>query len=133
MRTPVLACALSLLSSVALADVLPSRPADDGHARAVSVGKQMWNALGGDDGWNHARYLRFDFVVERGGKRALVRSHYWDRFSGRYRVDGTDEKTGPWSVYFNVNTRTGEAWVGGKKVTDAAQLKKMLDDGYGAF
>jgi hypothetical protein len=51
-------------------------------AKAVAVGKAMWEALGGDAGWQKARYFRFDFVVEKGGKRVAVRSHYWDRFSG---------------------------------------------------
>src|SRR5262249_31175910 len=44
-----------------------------------------------------------------------------------------DDKEGPYSVYFDVNTRAGSAFVRGKKVTDAAQAKKWLDDGYEAF
>ena len=39
----------------------------------------------------------------------------------------------PYSVYFNVNTRAGEAVIDGKKITDAAQAKKYVDDGYEAF
>ena len=61
-----------------------------------------------------------------------MRSHYWDRWKGRYRVDGVDEGA-PYSVYFDVNTRAGSAYVGGKKVDDAAKQKKWLDDAYGAF
>jgi hypothetical protein len=99
---------------------------------ATAIGKSLWNALGGDDGWNRARYLRFDWIVEKDGKRVVARSHHWDRWSGRYRVDGVD-KEGPYSIYFNVNTRAGEAFVGGKKVTDAAQEKKWVTDGYEAF
>src|SRR5260221_11528011 len=100
-----------MLSSAALADSDP---------RAVTVGKAMWSALGGDAGWNRARYFRFDFVVDRQGKHGAPRQHYWDRFSGRYRVDGTDKAGARFSVYFNTSTRPGEVVLDGKKVEDAA-------------
>lgn len=127
MRTLVIALLL-VASRLAVADTPPPAAA----ASATAIGKQLWNALGGDDGWQRARYFRFDFVVERQGKRVVTRSHYWDRWSGRYRVEGED-KEGAWRVFFNVNTKQGEAWLGGKKLTDAAQIKKMVDDAYGAF
>ncbi len=98
----------------------------------LAVANALWSALGGRDGWARARYFRFDWIVEKDGKRVVMRSHYWDRWSGRYRVDGVD-KEGAYSIYFNVNTRQGSAYVGGKKLADAAQTKKWLDDGYGAF
>lgn len=124
---------LPLAVVVLLLPSLPARAdAPPAGNRAVAVGKALWNALGGDDGWRRARYLRFDWIVERDGKRVVARSHYWDRFSGRYRVDGVDEGK-PYSVYFDVNTRSGVAFVGGQKVTDAAQAKKWLADGYEAF
>ena len=125
------------LLTVLLAAALPlaaraeAPPASDA-PRAQAVGKALWNALGGDDGWNRARYLRFEWIVERDGKRLVARTHSWDRYTGRYRVDGVDKEQ-PYSVYFNINTRAGEAIVGGKRVTDAAQAKKWLDDGYEAF
>jgi len=126
----VLACAMLSLSLVARADVIPSRPAES--PTPLAVGKALWSALGGDDGWSRAHYVRFDWIVERDGKRVVMRSHYWDRYSGRYRVDGVDEGK-RYAVYFNVNTKAGDAFVDGKKVTDAAQAKKWLTDGYEAF
>ncbi len=126
----LVALAVLVLSLAARADVIPSRPVDT--ATPFDVGKALWNALGGDDGWKHARYLRFDWIVEREGKRVVMRSHYWDRFTGRYRVDGVDEGK-RYSIYFNVDTRLGQAWLDGKKVTDAVQNKKRVDDGYEAF
>ncbi len=131
MRSLCVLLVAAALPLTARADVLPTTDAV-GPPRPIAVAQTLWKALGGDDGWNHARYLRFDWIVEHGGKRVVARSHYWDRFTGRYRVDGVD-KQGPYSIYFNVNTRAGEAWVGGKKLTDAAQTKKWLDDGYEAF
>jgi hypothetical protein len=137
MRRILVSLALAALSLplAARADVVPSRPAArpaDPTPSPLSVGKALWSALGGDDGWNHARYLRFDWIVEREGKRVVARSHYWDRFSGRYRVDGVDDGK-PYSIYFNVNTKAGEAYVDGKKVNDFAQSSKLVRDGYEAF
>ncbi len=120
------------MALVVLACGVANAEAPSGPEPARAVGKQLWNALGGDDGWQRARYLRFDWIVERDGKRVVARSHYWDRWTGRYRVDGED-KEGAYRVYFNVNTKEGDAWLGGKKLTDAAQRKKWLDDGYEAF
>jgi hypothetical protein len=117
---------LAFVTAVLLA--LPAR-ADE---RAAAVGKEVWQALGGDAAWNQARYLRFDFVVERGGKALLTRAHYWDRFSGRYRVDGSDGKSA-WRVYMNLNDKTGVAFVDGKKVSDAAKSARWIKDGYEAF
>jgi hypothetical protein len=129
MRSLLTILAVAALPLATRADVVPS---DLAHQQAKAAGKALWNALGGDDGWNHARYLRFDWIVEREGKRVVARSHYWDRFTGRYRVDGVD-KEGAYSVYFNVNSKEGDAWVAGKKLTDAAQKKKWVGDGYEAF
>src|SRR5439155_16792894 len=77
MTTRLAAC-VSLLALTAT----PATAEPD--AKAATVGKALGNALGGDDGWSHARYLRYDFVVERDGKKLVTRAHYWDRWSGRY-------------------------------------------------
>jgi hypothetical protein len=121
-----LAACLSLLALTAA----PAAAEPD--AKAAAVGKQLWSALGGDDGWTHARYLRYDFVVEREGKKLVTRAHYWDRWSGRYRVDARD-KTGPTTVYFDVNTRKGDAYADGAKIADAARAKAAVDGAYEAY
>ena len=58
-------------------------------------------AAGGKN-WEKARYFRFDFLVDFGARKAGPFAHYWDRFTGRYRVDvpGDDGFT----AYFNVNS-----------------------------
>ena len=120
---------LVLAPLAARADVLPTTEGPS----PLAIAQQMFDAIGGNANWQKARYFRYDWIVEREGKRLALRSHYWDRWSGRYRVEGVDDKGTPYAVYFNVNTRAGDAWLGGKKVSDAAQKKKWLDDGYEAF
>ena len=128
MRT-VLLLVLVVSAGPARADVPPYRP-HSGDAQAV--GKQLIAAMGGDSGWQRARYFRFDAIFQRPDMAPFVRSHYWDRKTGRYRLEGTGED-GAYRVYMNVNTRKGDVWVGGKKLTGAAKIKKRLDDAYEAY
>ena len=121
-----------LAACVSLLALTATPAAAEPDAKAATVGKALWNALGGDDGWSHARYLRYDFVVERDGKKLVTRAHYWDRWTGRYRVDARD-KTGPTTVYFDVNTKKGDAFADGARIADAARAKAAVDDAYEAY
>jgi len=121
-----------LLPLAARADVLPTHDANE-TPKPLAVSQALWNALGGNDGWQKARYFRYDWIVERDGKQVVMRSHYWDRWTGRYRVDGIDDGGVANQYYFNVNTRAGEAWLGKHKVSDPADVKKRVNDGYEAF
>ena len=121
---PIVALGISLcLSSAetALAD-----------EKADQVARELVTALGGESAWEKARQFRFDFVVEREGKRAAEFRHLWDRYTGDYRLLGTDKSGAPYAVYFNVNTRDGVAFVNGKPV-DNEEKKKLLETAYGRF
>src|SRR6266545_268024 len=107
-RTCCLTLALLLVS-------LAARAADR-DARADAIGKELIAGLGGENAWAKARDLRFDFVVENDGKVAGRRSHAWDRYTGDYRMTGTDPSGAPYTVYFNVNTKQGKGYVNGKAV-----------------
>lgn len=110
----------------------PPLGGQDRDAKADAVGHELIDALGGNPAWEKARQLRFDFVVEREGKRVAAFSHVWDRYGGDYRVSGTDKTGAPFVVYFNVNTRQGKAFVNGKPVEGDA-LEAQLKTGYGRF
>jgi len=99
---------------------------------ADRVAHELVAALGGETAWQKARQLRFDFVVERGGTRAAEIHHLWDRYTGDYRLLGTDKSGAPYAVYFNVNTRDGNAFVNGRAV-EGAEKKKLLETAYGRF
>src|SRR5215470_20280722 len=76
--------------------------AADRDPKADAIGKEMIAAMGGEKAWEKARQFQFDFVVERDGKKAASRSHAWDRYTGDYRLSGTDKNGVPFTVYFNV-------------------------------
>src|ERR1700757_1128613 len=100
--------------------------------KAVSVAEAMISAMGGQSGWEKARFLRFDFTVVRDGKTLASFSHWWDRYDGRYRVEGNDPKNGPWKAYFNVGTKQGEYFVNGTRAEGEARAKG-LENAYGRF
>jgi hypothetical protein len=100
--------------------------------KADQVARELVTALGGQSAWEKARQLRFDFIVEREGTRVAEFHHVWDRYTGDYRLLGTDKSGAPFAVYFNVNTRDGVAFMNGKPV-EGDEKKKMLEKAYGRF
>jgi hypothetical protein len=106
--------------------------AQDSDAKADTLGKQLIASLGGEQAWDKARQFRFDFVVDREGKTIARFSHAWDRYTGDYRVSGTDKTGAPFVVYFNVNTKEGQPFVNGKPVEPEAR-DAMLKNAYGRY
>ena len=81
-------------------------------------------ALGGKQAWDNTHYLRFTFAGRR--------THCWDKWTGRHRVEGQDQDGKKYVVLENINTKEGTAWVDGKKV-EGDKAKKSLERGYGAW
>lgn len=106
--------------------------AADRDPKADAIGKEMIAGMGGEKAWEKARQFRFDFVVEREGKKAASRSHAWDRYTGDYRVSGTDKNGVPFTVYLNVNTKQGKAFSGGKPAEGEAEAA-LVKNAYGMF
>ena len=120
--------AASLMGAPALAEDTPSTD-----AKAQEVAEKLMKALGGQANWDKARYLRFDFVVEREGKVASTVKHLWDRYSGRYRVEGTTGEKEAYVVLFeDINARKGRGF-SQRQSRQGEDLQKLLDMGYGRF
>jgi hypothetical protein len=107
---------------------MPSASSD---ARATAVADRVMDALGGKEAWDATRFLRFGFGVERDGK-FQGRTHTWDKWTGRYRVEGMTREGAPFLILMNLNTRDGSAWLGGKKL-EGGDLKAQLERGYGMW
>ena len=95
----------------------------------MAVADRVMQALGGEAAWNATRYLRFDFAVDRGGKTVMRRAHAWDKWTGRYRVEGKDKDGRDVVVAMNLNTKEGSATVAGAALA-GEELKKALETGY---
>jgi hypothetical protein len=121
----------ALIPSLLLGVAFPAAGADR-DAKADAVGKELIAALGGQGSWEKARQFEFTFVVEREGKTVARFDHAWDRYTGDYRVTGTDKTGAPFAVYFNVNSKQGKAFLNGKPA-DGEEQQKLLQSGYGRF
>jgi hypothetical protein len=101
-------------------------------ARADAVGHELIAAMGGQAAWEKARQFRFDFVVVKEGREVARFAHVWDRYTGDYRLQGLDKAGAPYSVYFNVNTKAGTAFVNGV-AADGVERAKRLESAYERF
>ncbi|HSS45268.1 MAG TPA: hypothetical protein VLO07_08005 [Thermoanaerobaculia bacterium] len=100
--------------------------------KADAVGQELLTSLGGPAVFEKARQFQFDFVVEGEGKTIARFSHVWDRYTGDYRLAGTEKTGAPFTVYFNVNTRLGKAFVNGRPAEPQRQ-EQLLKTSYERF
>ena len=100
-------------------------------ARAQEVAARVMQSLGGREAWDRTHYLRFGFGMEKDGK-FQGRRHVWDKWTGRYRVEGTTREGQPFVTLMNVNSKEGRAWLAGKELA-GVDLKKALERGYGMW
>jgi len=119
-----------LLGAVVVA-LAPTGARAESDPKAMAVCDELMNAMGGEQAWEQTRYLHFDWVVERGGEVVVARSHWWDRWTGDYRLEGTDDGT-PFVVAMNINSKEGRAWSGGEELQGEA-LAKKLEAGFSAW
>jgi hypothetical protein len=128
---PAAARGLVMLLAPALFAGVPAVAAEPA-PEAVALAHRSMAAMGGEERWRAARLLRFDFTVVRDGQPGALYSHWWDRQSGAYRLEGTDREGVSYRVLFDVDDRTGRAWRGGGELA-GEELARMLETAYGRF
>ena len=125
----------TFLLGLTLAAVLPAAPADapplKADPKAAAIADQVMDALGGKKAWDDMHYIRFEFGMEKDGK-FQGRSHTWDKWTGRYRLEGKTPDGKSYVTLMNVNTKEGSAWMDGKKL-EGDDAKKALEKAYGAW
>ena len=100
--------------------------------KAVEITEAMLEKMGGADKWNLIRYVRFEFNVSSEGQARPGRTHLWDKWEGRYRVESQTKDGKQQVVLFNTNTKVGDVYVDGAKVEGDASAD-ALKSAYGAF
>lgn len=113
--------ALSLIAAFVLA-ALPATA--QGGASAEQIAGQVLEAMGGKAAWDQTRFIRFSFAGRR--------THHWDKWTGRHRLEGQTPEGQSYVVLSNINTKEGDAWIDGKKA-EGDQKKEWLDRAHGAW
>lgn len=91
---------------------------------ADQIAGQVLEALGGKEAWDQTRFIRFSFAGRR--------THHWDKWTGRHRLEGQTPEGKPYVVLSNLNTKEGGAWIDGQKA-EGDQKKEWLERAYGAW
>jgi uncharacterized protein DUF6503 len=117
----LLLLAAALAASPGLAQAPPAAQED---ARAHQIAGQVMNALGGRQAWDAAHYVRFTFAGRR--------THLWDKYTGRHRVEGQTKEGKNYVAIEDLNTKEGRAWLDGRELV-GDELKEMLQNAYGAW
>src|SRR5688572_3523051 len=83
-------------------------------ANAADIAGQVMQELGGKEAWDATHFIRFTFAGRR--------THHWDKWSGRHRLEGQSPEGQKYVVLHDLNTRQGQVWLDGKKAEgDAAK------------
>lgn len=103
-----------------------------GHAdqKAAAVAQSFAQAMGGVSAWEALPYIRFDFVVIREGKEVARFRHWWDKRSGRDRVEGPDDKGRVVTAIVNLSDRKGRSFTESIADADSATLANHVQTGY---
>jgi hypothetical protein len=95
-----------VLLSVLCVHLQAAGPVD---AKAREIAQAMMKEMGGQDAWNQAHFVRYDFRVTAGGKTVADRSHLWDKRTGRYRLESVDKSGARQVVLFNTADAQGSS------------------------
>lgn len=115
------------------ADGSKAAPAAENDAsRAVAIARRTMDAMGGREAFEATRLLRFDFQVSSGPETYPPRHHWWDRFTGAYRLEGTTPEGAPYRVLLDLKTRDGQAWIG-ERALEGEEKASMLESAYARF
>lgn len=121
----LIACVAWLTSQVASpAERAASPQGDASDAKAVELAAKVMESLGGEENWNNTRFIRFTFIKRR--------THYWDKWNGRHRLEGENREGKPYLVLHNINSHEGRAFLDGEELQGEAR-DAMLKDAYAAW
>ena len=72
-------------------------------AKAEELAHTVMTAMGGEKAWFGAHFVRFDFIVNAGGKTVADRSHLWDKMTAA-TVLTIRPRTGSPALRFSTST-----------------------------
>ncbi|MBV8199730.1 MAG: hypothetical protein JOZ15_03810 [Acidobacteria bacterium] len=92
--------------------------------KAVAVADATLQAMGGQAAWDGTHYLRFTFAGRR--------THVWDKWTGRHRLEGKTKDNESYVVLDNLETRQGTAYIDGTPV-EGEKGANLVKSSYAAW
>lgn len=99
-------------------------PAAGSDPEVAALAQGLVERLGGQETWEAARFFRFTF--------AGFRTHHWDKWDGRHRLEYTDRDGHRWVILENVQSREGKAWKDGELLA-GEEAAQALEAAYAAW
>lgn len=128
-------------SAPAAASAAPSAPVrfdpSKSDEKAIAIADKVIAAAGGADRWAKVAYMKFTFMIRRGDKAGVSRTHWWDKHGQRSRMEGPSRDGKPVVAIVDHVTKQGEATLDGqllfaedaRKYTDIA-YSSLINDAY---
>ena len=109
-----------------------AEPASTVDAAAARIVNGMQEAMGGADAFKKIRTLRFTFAFSSKDTVRTSRTHWWDRQTDQYRIQGVNRKGQTYVILYNTATGEGDAWVDGTK-QEAEDKTRFMDRAKGLW
>ena len=99
---------------------------DGSDEQAIRIADSTISRMGRRGAWDRTRFVTWNFFG--------TRRHIWDKHGGDVRIEGSIPRSGEeFVVLMNLYTKKGRAFKDGQPVTEADELRRMLDLGYNAW
>lgn len=124
LRRPVVAGSILLLALTFAPLAGFAQPQGNVTPEARALAQDVMKALGGQQAWDNTRFIKFTFVGRR--------THWWDKWTGRHRIEGQTQDGKRYVVLENINTKEGTAWVDGQKA-EGEKAAELVKNAYAAW
>jgi hypothetical protein len=102
--------------------------------KAAAVAEALESAMGGQSAWEKVPYIRFDFVAEVPGRPEMRFRHWWDKRTGRDRVEGPNDQGKMVTAIVRLSDRKGKSFTAGVPDADSSNTQmgyeRWVNDSY---
>lgn len=95
----------------------------------TEIANKLWEAIGGKENWQNARYFMFSCVG--GGTPSFVqgeRTYLWDKQQGYCRFEGITTDDESVIVLFNIKTSEGTVYINGEKLSNPKTSADVIQE-----
>ncbi len=100
-----------------------------GQVSQTSIANKLWEAIGGKENWQNARYFMFSCIG--GGNPSFTqgeRTYLWDKQDGYCRFEGVTLDDESVIALFNIKTNKGTVYMNGEKLSNPKTSADVINE-----
>lgn len=100
-----------------------------GQGSRTEIADKLWEAIGGKENWQNARYFMFSCVG--GGSPSFTqgeRTYLWDKQEGYCRFEGVTTDDESVIALFNIKTTKGTVYINGEKLSNPKTSAGVINE-----